>query len=109
MATFSLSKKSWYKINKQIGTMYDVDTPAKRKVNASKNRLFRIAIMACACLLMNTAATVSMAVVLEDWSVSSNLWLKCSISETAMTRNWAAYGLHDGSRLSCFSSARDIV
>jgi hypothetical protein len=75
---------SWHTINKTIGIMYDVGNrtgTAKRKVDASKNRLFRISIMACACLLMNTAATVSMAIVLHDWSVSSNLWLTCTIFE----------------------------
>ncbi len=100
---------------------------------SSKNRLFRIAIMSCACLLMNMAATVSMAIVLDEWSVSSNLWLRCTIFEgivlsvflagifhsvilpgiflsivltgifvsfeETMTRDWAAYGLHKGSRL----------
>jgi hypothetical protein len=99
---------SWLKIQKQIGNMGDVVQPAMKTINSSKKRLFRIAIMSCACLLMNTAATVSMAVVLEDWSVSSNLWLTCTIFEVSTTRNWAAYGLHEGSRLSCFSSARDI-
>ncbi len=111
MATFQfkpLSKMSWLKIQKQIGNMGNVGQSAKRTIDASKNRLFRIAIMSCACLLMNTAATVSMAVVLEDWSVSSNLWLRCIIFEETMTRDWAAYGLHEGSRLYCFSSARDI-
>ena len=102
---------SWYEINKQLGTIGDIGnraSPAKRTIDASKKRIFRIAIMACACLLMNTAATVSLAVVLEDWSVSSNLWLTCTVFEDALTRNWAAYGMHEGSRLNCFSSARDI-
>jgi hypothetical protein len=96
-----LSKMSRYRINKKIGPVGDVGnrfSTAKRKLDASKNRLFRISIMSCACLLMNTAATVSMAVVLVDWSVSSNLWLRCTIFEEAMTRDWAAYGLHEGSR-----------
>jgi hypothetical protein len=97
---------SRHTINNKIGAaMYDVGnrtSTAKRKIDASKNRLFRISIMSCACLLMNTAATVSMAIVLEDWSASSNLWLRCSIFEETMTRDWAAYGLHKGSRLNLF-------
>ncbi len=93
---------SWLKIQKQIGNMGGVSQTASSAVDASKKRLFRIAIMSCACLLMNTAATVSVAVVLEDWSVSSNLWLRCTIFEESMTRDWAAYGLYEGSRLNCF-------
>ncbi len=79
-----------------------------RAIDSSKKRILRISIMSCACLLMNTAATASVSVVLEDWSVSSNLWLTCSAYEKALTRNWAAYGMHKGSRFICFSSASDI-
>ncbi len=103
---------SRYTINRKIGPMGDVGnrtSTARRKIDASKNRLFRISIMSCACLLMNTAATVSTAVVLDDWSVSSNLWLRCTIFEEALTRNWAAYGLHKGSRLNSFFPARDAL
>jgi hypothetical protein len=97
---------SWNEINKQLGTVGDNRaSPAKRKIDASKKRIFRIATMSCACLLLNTAATVSLVGVLEDWSVSSNLWLACTVREEALTRNWAAYGMHEGSRLNCFSSA----
>jgi hypothetical protein len=100
-----LSKMSRYKISRNIGAFGDVGirtSTAKKKIDASKSRLFRISIMSCACLLMNTAATLSMAVVLEDWSVSSGLWLTCTVSEEPLTRNWAAYGLNNGSRLNCF-------
>jgi hypothetical protein len=93
---------SWLKIQKQVGNMGDVVQTARRTLDSSKKRLFRIAIMSCACLLMNTAATVSVAVVLEDWSVSSNLWLTCTVFEEALTRNWAAYGMYEGSRFTCF-------
>ena len=96
---------SWHKINKQIRYVADRASAAKRKIDASKKRIVRIAIMSCSCLLINTAATVSMAAVLEDWSVSSNLMLRCTIFETTLSRDWAAYGLH---RFTCFSSARDI-
>ena len=103
---------SWYKINKQIGRISrhvtEGTSAAKRQTDASKQRIFRIAIMSCACLLMNTAATASVSVVLGDWSASSDLWLTCTTFEEAMTRNWAAYGMHEGSRFLCFSSARDI-
>jgi hypothetical protein len=47
---------------------------------------------------MNTAATVSVSVVLEDWSVSSDQWLICTVVETSLTRKWANYGFHVGDR-----------
>jgi hypothetical protein len=102
---------SWFKITQKLGAFGDIGkrtSTAKRSVDASKNRLFRISIMSCACLLMNTAATLYMAADLEDWSVSSDLLVTCKVSEEALTRNWTAYGMHEGSRFICSSSARDI-
>jgi hypothetical protein len=89
-------KMSWYEIQKKVqGTR-------NKKIDESKKRLFRVAILSCACLLMNTAATVSLSVVLEDWSVSSDQWLTCTVLETFVTRNWANYGLHIGDRYFLF-------
>ena len=67
--------------------------------------------MACACLLMNTAATVSMSVVLEDWGVSLDQWLTCSIGEDYLTRNWAHYGFHKEDRYFyvCFLTERYLL
>jgi hypothetical protein len=89
---------SWYEIKKKVGGKRN------KKIDASRNRLFRIAIMSCACLLMNTAATVSMSVVLDDWSVSSDQWLTCTVGETSLTRNWPNYGMHEGDRYFLFCS-----
>ncbi len=99
---------SWYEIIKKVRVLTEgaSRTSAGKKIDASRNRLFRVAIMSCACLLMNTAATVSISVVLEDWSVSSDKWLTCSVAETFYTRNWANYGMHVGDRYSRFSSWR---
>ena len=100
---------SWLQIQKQIRNMGSIGgNTANNALDSSKKRLFRISIMSCVCLLLNTAATASVSVVLEDWSVSSNLWLKCTVAEEALTRNWAAYGMYEGSRFTCFSSPRDI-
>ncbi len=89
-------KMSWYEITKKVqGTR-------NKKIDESKKRIFRVAIMSCACLLMNTAATVSLSVVLEDWSVSSNQWLTCTVLETFVTRNWTNYGLYIGDRYFLF-------
>jgi hypothetical protein len=97
---------SWYEITKKVRVLTEGRTSrtstGKKKIDASRNRLFRVAIMSCACLLMNTAATVSLSVVLEDWSVSSDQWLTCTVAETLFTRNWANYGLHKGDRYFLF-------
>ena len=98
---------SWYEITKKVRVLTE-GTPrtstGKKKMDASRNRLFRVAIMSCACLLMNTAATVSLSVVLDDWSVSSDQWLTCTVAETLFTRNWANYGFHVGDRYFLFGS-----
>ncbi len=98
---------SWYEITKKVRVLTEGTSgtsTGKKKIDASRNRLFRVALMSCACLLMNTAATTFMSVVLEDYSVSSDQWLVCTVSETVYTRNWANYGLHEGDRyfLFCF-------
>jgi hypothetical protein len=98
---------SWYEITIKVRVLTEVSSGSStrnKKIGSSKNRLFRVAIMSCACLLMNTAATVSMSVVLEDWSVSSDQWLTCTVFETLFTRNWANYGLHVGDRYFLFVS-----
>ncbi len=98
---------SWNEISKTVNVLGkgpSRTSTGNKKVNASRNRIFRVAIMSCACLLMNTAATVSLSVVLEDWSVSSDQWLACTVVETSLTRNWANYGFHVGDRYFLFCS-----
>ena len=102
-----LFKMSWYEITKKVRVLTkgtSRTSTGQKKIAASRNRLFRVAIRSCACLLMNTAATVSMSVVLEDWSVSSDQWLTCTVVETTLTRNWANYGFHGGDRYFLFGS-----
>ncbi len=93
---------SWYKIgviSKKASNGTSSATGGKKtSTDGARNRLFRISIMSCACLLMNTAATVYVSVVLDAWSASSNLWLTCTVSEEVFTRNWSNYGLHVGDR-----------
>ncbi len=48
---------------------------------------------------MNTIATVVLSVTLRDWSISSDIWLTCTVAETVFTRNWANYGFLDAERL----------
>ncbi len=95
---------SWYKIGvitkKANNGSSDISSKKNMSTDAARNRLFRISIMSCACLLMNTAATVYVSVVLDAWSASSNLWLTCTVSEEVFTRKWSNYGLHVGDR--CF-------
>jgi hypothetical protein len=104
---------SWFQITKKVsaitkGTFRTAST-GKNDIDASRNRLFRVAIMSCACLLMNTAATVSMSMVLENWSVSSDKWLTCTVTTGSfVSRNWANYGFYEGDRyfLFCFVTKR---
>ncbi len=100
---------SWYdlaKVTKQITGGTSRNNTANKQVDASKKRLFRVAIMSCACLLMNTAAAVFMSLVLEDWSVSSDQWLTCTVAETYVSRHWANYGFHVGDRYFLFGPWR---
>ncbi len=97
---------SWYeitKITKKIAEGTSRNVTVNKKIAASRKRLFRIAIMSCACLLMNTGATIFMSVVLKDWSVSTDQWLTCTF-ETFTTRNWENYGFHVGDRYFLFGS-----
>ena len=93
-----------YKNYKTIAEGTSRNSTVNKKIAASRKRLFGIAIMSCACLLMNTSATVYLSVVLEDWSVSSDQWLTCTVVETSLTRNWANYGFYVGDRYFLFGS-----
>ena len=98
---------SWYEITKKVRVLTEGTSrtsTGKKNIDASRNRLFRVAIMSCACLLMNTAATIFLSVVLDNWSVSSDQWLKCTVVETFLTRDWANYGFHVGDRYFLFGS-----
>ncbi len=97
---------SWYEIRTKVRVLTEDTsiTSTGKKIAASRKRLFRVAVMSCACLLMNTAATVNMSVVLADWGASSDQWLTCTFAETTLTRNWANYGLHVGDRYFPFGS-----
>jgi hypothetical protein len=98
---------SWCEITKKVRVLTENTSRTsigKKKIDASRKRILRVAVMSCACLLMNTAATVYLSVVLADWSVSSEQWLTCTIGETMLTRNWANYGLHVGDRYFLFGS-----
>jgi hypothetical protein len=102
-----LFKMSRYEITKKVRVLTEGTSRTStrnRRISASRNRLFRVAIMSCACMLMNTAATVSMSVVLDDWSVSSDQWLTCTVVETSLSRNWANYGFHVGDRYFLFGT-----
>jgi hypothetical protein len=88
---------SWYEITTKVRVITKGTSRTStgiKIIDASRKRLFRVAIMSCACLLMNTATTVHMSVVLEDWSVSSDQWVTCTVSESFLTRDWANYGFH---------------
>ncbi len=103
---FKMSGHEITKITKVAQGPLTTSSLANKKIVASRKRIFRVAIMSGACLLMNTAATASVSVVLREWSVSSDQWLTCTITETFYTRNWANYGLHAGVRYFLYVSWR---
>ncbi len=82
------------------------DRTRHKNLLASKNRLFRVSLMSCACLLLNTAANVSLSVALEGWSLSSDIWMTCKF-ETFLSHNWSNYGLNEGDR--CVSTTLATV
>jgi hypothetical protein len=98
---------SWYEITKKVHVLTEGTSGTSdgiKQINATRKRLFRVAIMSCACLLMNTAATIYLSVILEDWSASSDQWLTCTVVELSYSRNWANYGFHVGDRYFLFGS-----
>jgi hypothetical protein len=96
----ALSTLSWLKIGaiqKSMGldarTIIGAET--RRKISGQKKRLFRIALMTSACLLMWLAITIATAGVLKDWSRSSESWLQCRLYKTHFSP-MDTYSFEDG-------------
>jgi hypothetical protein len=64
--------------------------------NKSRMRLLRIAGMVSICLVLNTAATLSISVHLEDWNRTADIALTCQTGESWTKRNWENYGFRRG-------------
>jgi hypothetical protein len=68
---------------------------ANTNINASKNRLLRIAMMCAVCLLINLVCTLLTSVTLDDWATDSDLYLQCSLFETSLSRKMESYEFVD--------------
>ena len=93
-----LSALSWLKIGSiqqslglTAGTTIGGET--RHKIRGQRKRLFRIAFHTSVCLLLSLAITIVTGGLLEDWSRSSDIWLRCTVYSQ---RNWDEYGLKDG-------------
>jgi hypothetical protein len=62
----------------------------------SRKRLLRIAGVVSICLVLNTAATLSISVKQEDWIRTANISLTCQTKESWSKKNWENYGLGRG-------------
>jgi hypothetical protein len=96
----ALSTLSWLKIGaiqKSMGldARTNIGAETRRKISGQKKRLFRIAFMTSACLLMSLAITIATAGVLEDWSRSSEIWLQCRLYKTSVSPK-DSYNFEDG-------------
>jgi len=97
------ASRSWWIIRRaelKIGENQETHSAhAKARTNTSRNtrrRLLAIAVMVCLCVLINTVVTVLTSSTLEEWSVSADLWLQCTLFETKYSRDWGAYGFEEG-------------
>jgi hypothetical protein len=71
----------------------NLESTPNTKSNKSRKRLLRIAGMVSICLVLNTAATLSISVHLEDWNRTADIALTCQTEESWAKRNWENYGL----------------
>jgi hypothetical protein len=96
-----LSTLSWLKIgliqkNLGLNASTNIGRETRQKIAGQRRRLFRIAFLTSVSLLVSLVITVLTAGVLEDWSRSSNVWLRCTRYEKGILHNWDAYGFENG-------------
>jgi hypothetical protein len=71
-------------------------TAGEREAIKQRRRLFNIAVMVSVSLLVMMGALLSTSLKLEEWSRTADISLTCAIKETPTSRNWEAYGFHEG-------------
>jgi hypothetical protein len=96
-----LSTLSWLKIGliqKSFGlnVSTNIGRETRQTIAGQRRRLFRIAFLTSVSLLVSLVINVLTAGVLEGWSRSSEVWLKCTLYENTITHNWDAYGFENG-------------
>ena len=81
------STLSWFEVRSAqaslgVNNNFDSVKAANEKIARQRKKLFRIALMTCACLLLNMAMTIGISVSLEEWAESENQKLDCSFHES---------------------------
>jgi hypothetical protein len=85
---FSSRKRSGRSIDRELNNSVEIN-----EMNAPKRRLLFMACMVSVCLLINTIVAVSISSALAEWGKSTDSWLRCTLSESWSSRNYALYGL----------------
>ena len=63
------------------------------KMDAPKRRVLLVACVVSACLLINMIVTVSISTALAEWGLSTDSWLRCTLSGSWSNRDHAAHSL----------------
>jgi hypothetical protein len=96
--TIAFSAVAWWQFGLATGRL-SVDqaaTEGAREAIKQRRRLFHIAVMVTACLLVMMGALLSTSLALGEWSRTADISLACAIKETPFARNWEAYGFDEG-------------
>jgi hypothetical protein len=104
------STVAWWQFGLATGRLSagQATTDGAREAIKQRRRLFHIAVMITACLLVMMGALLSTSLALEEWSRTADISLACAIKETPYARNWEAYGFDEG-RIVEVCSAKDVI
>jgi hypothetical protein len=92
-AVFSM--RSWLSIKKvqDILGSNRVASVQNVEIEASKNRLLKMSVLASTCLIINLICTLMTSAHICEWARTSDIWLHCSLFESWGRRNFNVYGL----------------
>jgi hypothetical protein len=92
------STVAWWQFGLAAGRLSAGQATADGAREAIKQRLrlFHIAVMTTACLLVMIGALLSTSLALGEWSRTADISLACAIKETSFNRYWEAYGFDEG-------------
>jgi hypothetical protein len=72
-------------------------TAAKNNIAKQREKLLRIALQTCACLLLNLAMAIYISSSLEKWAQDMDVFLECSLLElSSVTPDRTNYGFSPG-------------
>ena len=83
-------------------------TEDAREAIKQRRRLFHIAVMITACLLVMMGALLYTSLALGEWTRTADISLACAIKETSCSRNWEACGFDEGGIVEVHS-AKDSI